>query len=149
MVTGQPVALFVRGFSYGVIVLSAMAVSLAASDHDDFIAREQAVWNAFKNKNADAVKKLVSTDVVAVYPDGMYNFQQRLDSMDKIEMKSFSLSDFNIVRPAAGVAVISYKAKVENEDGTLSELNCGTVWKIQNGEWKAVFHADMPAQSQK
>ena len=107
-----------------------IAVSLAAPEKDEFIAREQAVWNAFKDKNADQVKKLLSTDVVAVYPDGIYNFQQRLESMQKIEMKSFSLSDFNVVRPAGDVVVISYKAKVEGKDGW-SELNCGTVWNSE------------------
>jgi hypothetical protein len=126
-------------------LLAATTIAAAAPENDDAIAREKAVWNAFKNKNADEVKKLISTDVVAVYPDGIYNFQQRLESMSKIEMKSFSLSDFNVVRPAADVAIISYKAKVEGKDGW-SDLNCGTVWNLKNGEWKAVFHADMRAE---
>jgi hypothetical protein len=123
-----------------------IAVSTASPDNDDFIARENAVWNAFKDKNVEQVKKLVSTDVVAVYPDGTYNFEQRIASMSKIEMKSFSLSDFNVVRPATDVAIISYKAKVANKDGSNTELNCGTVWNLKKGEWKAVLHCDMPAQ---
>ena len=125
-------------------IVCSLFVSAAAID-TDFVARENAVWNAFKNKNADEVKKLVSTDVIAVYPDGIYNFTQRLESMSKIEMKSFSLIDFNVVRPAGDVVVVSYKAKVEGKDGS-SELNCGTVWNLKNGEWKAVFHSDMKAE---
>jgi len=128
------------------IFVFAIAVSLAAPAKDEMIAREKAVWNAFKDKNVDAVKKLVSTDVVAVYPDGIYNFQQRLDSMDKIEMKSFSLTDFNVSTPSSDIAIVSYKAKVEGKDGSSSDLNCGTIWNLKNGEWKAVFHADMKAQ---
>jgi len=122
-----------------------IAVSIAAPDRDEIIAKEKSVWEAFRDKNVDAVKKLVSPDVAAVYPDGIYNFQQRLDSMNKIEMKSFSLSDFNVVRPAGDVVVVSYKAKVEGKDGW-SDLNCGTVWNLKNGEWKAVFHSDMKAE---
>ena len=134
------------GFAVIATVIATVAPSFAAPTNEEFIAREKAVWNAFKDKNADEVKKLVSTDVAAVYPDGIYNFQQRLDSMSKIEMKSFSLSGFTISIPSEDVAIISYKAKVEGKDGA-SDLNCGTVWNLKNGQWKAVFHSDMRADA--
>ena len=110
------------------------------------VERENAVWNAFKNKNAAEVWKLVSTDLVAVYPDGIYTFEMRLNSMSKVTMKSFALGHFNVSMLSNDLAIVSYKAKVENEDGSARELNCGTVWRMQNGDWKAVFHSDMPAR---
>src|SRR5438477_8715259 len=100
---------------------AAAASSFAAPDKDAIIAKEKAVWNAFNDRNADEVKKLVSTDVVTVYPDGICNFQQRLDGMSKMTMKSFSLNDFNVSMPDANIAIISYTAKVENKDGSLSD----------------------------
>jgi len=121
-----------------------MSASFATPAKDEFIARENAVWNAFKNKDAAEVKKLVSTDLVAVYPDGIYNFQQRLDGMSKMTMKSFSFGNFNVSMLSNEVAIVSYKAKVENKDGSSSDLNCGTAWNLKNGGWRAVFHADMP-----
>jgi len=134
-------------FSITIIFAAAAASSLAAPDKDAIISKENAVWNAFNNRNVDEVKKLISTDVVTVYPDGIYNFQQRLDGMSKMTMKSFSLSDFNVVMPDTKVAIISYKTKVENKDGSSSDLNCATVWNFKNGEWKAVFHSDMKAEA--
>ena len=122
-----------------------IAISIAAPTNDELIAKEKAVWQAFKDKDVAAVRKLVSPDVVAVYPDGIYNFQQRLDSMNKIEMKSFSLRHFTVSIPTPDVAILSYRARVEGKDGW-SELNCGTVWDLKNGEWKAVFHTDMKAE---
>jgi hypothetical protein len=127
-------------------LLATASIAMAVSESEMLVAREKAVWSAFRDKNANEVKKLVSTDVIAVYPDGIYNFQQRLDGMSKMTMKSFSLGNFNVSMLSADVAMISYKAKVENTDGSSSELNCGTVWKMQNGEWKAVFHSDMKAE---
>ena len=118
----------------------------AAPDKEAIIAKEKAVWNAFNDRNADEVKKLISTDVITVYPDGIYNFQQRLDGMSKMTMKSFALRDFNLSIPTDDVAIISYKAKVENKDGGSSDLNCATVWNFKNGEWRAVFHSDMKAE---
>ena len=102
----------------------------AAPDKGAIIAKEKAVWNAFNDRNAEQVKKLISTDVITVYPDGIYNFQQRLDGMSKMTMKSFSLNDFNVSMPDANIAIISYKAKVENKDGGSSDLNCATVWNL-------------------
>jgi hypothetical protein len=90
-------------------------------------------------------KELISIDVVAVYPDGIYNFQQRLDGMSKMTLKSFSLGNFNVSMVSNDVAIVSYRAKVQNQDGSSAELNRGTVWNLRNGEWKAVFHADMAA----
>jgi hypothetical protein len=117
------------------------------SESEVLVDRENAVWTAFRDKNADAVKKLLSTDLVAVFSDGIYNFEQRVGGMSKMTMKSFSLGNFNVSMLSNDVAIVSYKAKVENNDGTSRELNCGTVWKMQNGEWKAVFHADMQAET--
>ena len=127
-------------------LIATISISIAAPDKEAIIAKEKAVWKAFRDKDADAVKKLVSTDVVAVYPDGIYNFQQRMDGMSKMTMKSFSLSDFNLSTPSDEIAIISYKAKEESKDGSSSDLNCATVWNLKNGEWKAVFHSDMRAE---
>src|SRR2546421_5743323 len=133
-------------FACALIALIAIVdLANAAPDREAIIAKEKAVWNAFNDRNADEVKKLISSDVITVYPDGIYNFQQRLDGMSKMTMKSFALRDFNLSTPTDDVAIISYKAKVENKDGGSSDLNCATVWLFKNGEWRAVFHSDMKA----
>ena len=139
--------MLVQTSSVGLVAVFFVAtqISLAAPNKDEIIAKEKAVWTAFNDRNVDQVKKLVSTDVITVYPDGIFNFQQRLDGMSKMTMTSFALSDFNLSTPSDNVAIIAYKAKVENKDGTSSDLNCATVWNFKNGEWKAVFHSDMKA----
>ena len=123
-----------------------IAISTAAPDKDAIIANEKAAWQAFKDKKADDFKKLVSADMVAVYADGIMNMQAELDAMSKRDMKSFSLSDFKVVMTDADTAMIAYKAKVEISMGGKSEsgnYNCGSVWRMKNGAWQAIFHADM------
>ena len=106
-------------FAYPIVFLFATTmIAMAISESEALVVRETAVWNAFKDKNADEVKKLISTDVVAVYPDGIYNFQQRLDGMSKMTMKSFSLGNFNVSMVSNDVAIVSYKAKVQNQDAS-------------------------------
>ena len=134
------------------ILLVTIAVAIAGPNEDAIIAKEKAIWQAFKDKKADDFQKLVSADVVAIYPDGIKHMKDELDSMSKTTMGSFSLSGFDVIMPNADTAIISYKAKVEttaNGKNETGHYNCGSVWNMKNGEWKAVFHADMKAENSK
>ena len=58
--------------SYTMIALLAtIAVSIAAPDKDEMMAKEKAAWQAFKDKNADDFKKVVDGDMIGVYADGI------------------------------------------------------------------------------
>ena len=124
--------------SYTMIALLAtIAVSIAAPDKDEIMAKEKAAWQAFKDKDADAFKKLISSDLATVTSDGMHNLEQELDMMGKTEMKSFDLSDFNVTFPNPKTAIVTYKATVEatsegkDASGT---YNVGSVWQMAKGE---------------
>jgi hypothetical protein len=124
---------------------TSITLAFAGPNDDTIIANEKAVWQSFKDKKADDFKKAVSADLVAVYADGIMNMQSELDAMSKRDMKSFSLSDFKVVMTDANTALIAYKAKVETSMGGKTEsgiYNCGSVWQMKNGAWKAIFHAD-------
>ena len=129
---------------------ASIAISIAAPDKDALIAKEKAVWQSFKEKKADDFQKLVASDVVAVYADGIKNMKNELESMSKTNIKSFSLSDFNLVNPDNDTAILTYKAKVEtsiNGKDESGDYNCLSVWNMKNGDWKAVAHADMKAEA--
>ena len=80
----------------------------------------------------------------------MHNMEQELDMMGKTEMKSFALSDFNVIFPNAKTASSTYKATVEatsegkDASGT---YNVGSVWQMAKGKWQGVFHAESKAES--
>ncbi len=136
--------------SYTMTALFAtIAVSIAAPDKDTMMAKEKAAWQAFKDKKADDFKKLVSADLVAVYNDGIVNMQQEVDRMAKVDIKSFSFSDFTLTMTNADTVMVSYKAKVEGTAGgkdISGDSNCGSVWQMKDGEWRAIFHTDMPEE---
>ena len=128
-------------------LLATIAISFAATDDKEaIISKEKAAWQAFKDKKADDFKKLLSSDLVSVYADGMRSLQQEVDSMSKTELKSFDLSDFNVVFPNKKTAIITYKAKIEaTADGkdVSGTYNVGSVWHTANGQWVGIFHTDM------
>src|SRR5215467_10076083 len=104
-----------RYVSYAVIaVLATVAVSNAATpDKAAMEGKEKAAWQAFKDKNADAFKKLVDKDLRCVYDEGMSNMQKELDDMQKWDMKSFEISDYDMFSDEKDVIVATYKVKVE------------------------------------
>ncbi len=133
--------------SYTLIALFAsVAVSVAAPSTEALEAKEKSAWQCFKDKKSDDFKKLVSPNLVCVYADGMSNMQKELDSMSKWDMKSFVLSDYQVVMADADTAICTYKVKV---DGTIGGQdmsgthNCGSIWQMKNGEWRAIFHTDI------
>jgi hypothetical protein len=126
--------------------VATIAVAAAAPDKEAIITKEKAAWQAFKDKKADDFKKVVSADMMAVYDQGIYNMAKEMDAMAKMDMKSFSLSEFNVSFPDPETAIITYKAKVdgtsEGHDASGS-YNAGSVWRMKSGEWRAIFHTDM------
>jgi hypothetical protein len=134
--------------SYTIVALFAtIAVSIAATpDKAAMEAKENAAWQAFKDKNAGAFKKLVDKDLRAVYAEGISNMQKELDDMQKWDMKSFEISNYDMFSDEKDVVVTTYTVKVEgtydgqDQSGT---YNAGSVWKLENGTWMAIFHTNI------
>ena len=128
------------------ILVATIAVANAAPDKETIIAKEKAAWQAFKDKKADDFKKIISADLMAVYDSGIKNLAQEIDTMGKMNMTSFNLSDINVTFPDPETALITYKVKVdatmEGKDISGS-YNAGSVWRIKKGEWQGIFHTDM------
>lgn len=133
--------------SYTMIaLLTTVAVSIAAPDKDEMMAKEKAAWQAFKEKNADEFKKVADHDMVGVYADGIANMTKEIEDMRKWDMKSFKISDYTAISDEPDVMVTSYKVTIEGTfDGkdASGTYNAGSVWKIENGKWLAIFHTNV------
>jgi len=127
-------------------LLATVAVSIGAPSQDEMMEKEKAAWEAFKGKDAAAFQKLVDHDVVAVYDNGIKGMDQELADMKKMDMKSFAISDFKAHSDEKDVVVTSYTVKIE---GTMDgqdmggTYNAGSVWKMENGKWLAIFHTNI------
>lgn len=110
-------------------------------------AKEKSAWQAFKDKNSDAFKKVVDKDIRCVYADRLStSLQNELADMQKWDMKSFEFSDFGMFSDEKDVIVTTYKVKVEGTvDGkdASGNYNAGSVWKLENGQWLAIFHTNV------
>ena len=135
-----------------VALFATVAVSIASTpDKAAMEAREKSAWQAFKDKNSDAFKKVVDKDIRCVYSDRLStSLQNELSDMQKWDMKSFEISDFDMFSDEKDVIVTTYKVKV---DGTVDGkdmagmYNAGSVWKLENGKWLAIFHTNIKEET--
>jgi hypothetical protein len=134
-----------------VTLFATIAISIAATpDKPAMEAKEKSAWQAFKDKNADAFKKVVDKDIRCVYANRLStSLQNELADMQKWDMKSFEFSDFDMFSDEKDVIVTTYKVKVEGAvDGKdmSGTYNAGSVWKLENGQWLAIFHTNIKAE---
>src|SRR5213594_3110835 len=130
-----------------VAFFATVAVSIAATpDKAAMEAKEKSAWQAFKDKNSDAFKKVISAKLMAVYAEGFSDMQKELADMQKWDMKSFAISDYKVTSDGSDTVVTTYKVAVEgtydgkDQSGT---YNAASVWKKQKGEWQAIFHTNV------
>jgi hypothetical protein len=127
-------------------LFATIAVSIAAPDKAAIEAKEKAAWQAFKEKKADDFKKVVDKDIRAVYAEGISNMKKELEDMQKWDMKSFTISDFDSFTDEPDVIVTTYKVVVEgtyDSKDMSGTYNAGSVWKKEKGTWMAIFHSNM------
>jgi hypothetical protein len=132
---------------------AAITLSIAATpDKDAIMAKEKEAWQAFKDKNADAFKKLVDKDFRGVYAEGVVDLKAEVDEMQHADMKSFVISDFTSFSDEPDVIVTTYKCVIQSSNNgkdTSGTYNCGTVWKMEKDVWMAIFHTNVKAEAAK
>src|SRR2546423_2348557 len=102
---------------------------------------EKSAWEAYKNKQADAFKKLLSKDYYGVYAEGIKNLDTEVADMAKAELGDYSLADMKVVFPSTDIAVITYKSTIQqtSEGKDMSgTYNSGSIWVKKGGKWLEV-----------
>ena len=131
-------------------LFAASVVSAATPDKDAIMAKENAAWQAFKDKKADDFKKVIDKDFRAVYDNGIVDLNEEVSDMQTWDMKSFTISDYNALSDEPDVIVTTYKVAVEGtHDGkdVSGTYNAGSVWKKEKGAWLAIFHTNIKAET--
>jgi hypothetical protein len=131
------------------VLIASIAVSIAAADKEAIMAKEKTAWQTFKDKDAAGFQKVVDKDFKGVYAEGLSDMAKELSDMKKWDMKSFTISDYAAFSDEKDVIVTTYTVKIEgtfegkDASGT---YNCGSVWKMENGAWMAIFHTNVKAE---
>jgi hypothetical protein len=137
--------------SYTMTAFFAMsALAIASPDKEAIMAKENAAWQAFKDKKADDFKKVVDKDFRGVFAEGVSDMDKELSDMKKWDMKSFAISDYKSFSDEKDVIVTTYVVKIEGTyDGkdASGTYNAGSVWKIEGKDWLAIFHTNVKQEA--
>src|SRR5947208_10054627 len=134
------------------VLLASIGVSVAAPDKAAIEAKEKTAWQTFKDKDAAGFQKVVDKDFKGVYAEGVSDMAKELSDMKKWDMKSFAISDYTAFSDEKDVMVTTYVVKIEGTmDGKdpSGNYNCGSVWKMENGAWMAIFHTNVKQEAAK
>jgi hypothetical protein len=121
----------------------------SASNETAITDLEKSAWEAYKNKQGDAFKKLCSKDYYGEYAEGIKNLDGEVADMAKTDLRQYSLADIKVVFPSSDVAVITYKTTMQetSEGKDMSgAYNSASVWVKKGGKWLGVFHTEVKAQ---
>ena len=121
----------------------------SASNETAITDLERSAWEAYKNKQADAFKKLMSKEYYGEYAEGIKNLDREVADMAKADLRDYSLADMKVIFPSPDVAVVRYKSTIQQtaEGKDMSgTYNSGSIWVRKSGKWLEVFHAEVKAQ---
>jgi Domain of unknown function (DUF4440) len=110
---------------------------------------EKSAWESYKNKQADAFRKLMSKDYYGTYAEGIKNLDREVADMAKTDLREYSLADMKVVFPSADAAVVTYKTTIQqtSEGKDMSgTYNSASVWVKKSGKWLEVLHTEVKAQ---
>ena len=120
----------------------------SATNESTITDLEKSAWDAYKNKQAEAFKALMSKDYCGVYAEGVKNLDAEVTDMAKSDLREYSFADVKLAFPHPKVAVMTYKATVQaSADGKdiSGTYNCGSVWVQRGKKWVGVLHSESKA----
>jgi len=126
--------------------------SLLAQDiKSDVTAIEKSLWEAWKNKQTEPFRQHLTDNSVGVGPMGVQSGKDKLikEMTDTpCDVRSFSLSDWQVHEINADTVIVTYKAK---QDATCqgnkvpADVVASSVYVKKDGKWLAASHFEAPA----
>ncbi|RPJ59793.1 MAG: nuclear transport factor 2 family protein [Acidobacteria bacterium] len=125
--------------------------SLVAQDvKSDVTAIEKSLWEAWKNKQTDPFRQNLADNTVGVSPMGITAGKEQVIkemTASPCEVRSFSLSDWQVHEITPETVIVTYKAK---QDATCqgnkvpADVVASSVYVKKDGKWLAASHFETP-----
>lgn len=108
---------------------------------------EKQVWEALKNGDAEADRRLLSEDFLGVYATGRAGRDAHAAPLEKgPTVTSYSLSDEELRELRPGLLLLTYRAEFTAPDSTEPQrVLITSLWEQRGGEWVNTFSQDTEA----
>jgi ketosteroid isomerase-like protein len=123
---------------------------LAQDVKSEVTSIEKSLWEAWKNKQTDAFREHLADNSVGVGPMGVTAGKDKaIQEMtaNPCEVRSFSLSDWQVHEITPETVIVTYKAK---QDATCqgnkvpTDVVASSVYVKKDGKWLAASHFETP-----
>jgi len=119
----------------------------------DLIQLEKQFWQSMVDEDTDAAIAMLDEPALMVSTHGAMQFDHRqyrdMAEHGSMVIKSFELSDMNVVFPTEQTAVLTYRVKQAlaergKSDEITQEMADSSVWLHKDGKWLCVMHTETP-----
>jgi len=128
-----------------------------ATPSKDLVKLENKFWQSMVDEDTDTALGLLDEPALMVSSHGAMQFDhagyRQMAEKGTMVIKSFALSDMNVVFPNDDTAVLTYRVKQEialrgKADTQQQEMADSSVWTRKSGEWRCVMHTETPVDAQ-
>jgi hypothetical protein len=114
------------------------------------VARENAVWEAAKQRDMRRFADLVADDARMVFVSGIMTKQEYMRAASARTITEYSLNDFQVFMPAKGIVITFYKATVSGTTNgkafAATAVRESSLWVHRDQKWVAVWNQETPIQ---
>jgi len=118
------------------------------------IELEKKFWQSMVDDDTDTALSLLDEPSMLVGAQGTMQFDharyREMAEHGSMGLKSFKLSDMNVVFPTEDTAVVTYKveqtmaARGQNDKTTQRAMADSSVWVHKDGHWVCAMHTETP-----
>jgi len=123
----------------------------------DLIALENRFWQSMVDQDTQTALAMLEEPALMVSAHGSMKFDhagyRKMAEQGSMVIKSFELSDMNVVFPNEDTAVMTYHAKQSllqrgQSEEIQQEMADSSVWVHKDGQWRCVMHTETPVDSE-
>jgi len=124
----------------------------------ELIDLEKKFWQSMVDEDTDTALSMLDEPALMVSSHGAMQFDheqyRQMAEKGSMVVKSFELSDMQVVFPTDGTAVMTYRVKQAlSERGDSKqveqEMADSSVWTLKDGQWLCVMHTETPVDDTK
>jgi hypothetical protein len=113
------------------------------------LQKETSIWQAFKDKKADAFKGQFASNYVGLYEDGQKSVAGEIDTMNKAKIDSFKIDGFKSQMVGPNDMLMTYSVDVKGtvgKDDITGKYHAASWWHRASGKWLGVYHTEIKAK---
>jgi hypothetical protein len=132
-----------------IVALAGFAVASVAAQAETPLQKETAVWQAFKDKKADAFGAMFAPTYVGLYNDGPATRAKELDSLKNAKIASFKIDNFASRMIDPDDMLMNYVVDVKGtmgKDDISGKYQAASLWHRTGNKWLGVFHTEIKAK---